>query len=173
MRVCTMISRNRSIRPITGRSFATVPCALRISPTARRIRSSWEKRLRLSAIWGGCREPALPSATRGYRSIGAAGTVGGPAEAVRHIPSIRAVILRVSWAMATFPPTMPHCSTICSVPRGRSLYTYDYDQFGGSMAPPTASAFQRPTSALLSVGGFGSEHPGGAQFARADGGSAS
>ena len=49
-------------------------------------------------------------------------------------------------------------------------YPYNYDQFGGSGVSPTASAFQRPTSALLSVGGFGSEHPGGAQFARADGG---
>ena len=128
--------------------------------------------MRSSAIWGGCREPVPRSATRGCRSIGAAGIVGGPAEAVRHIPSIQAVILRVSWMMATFSPTMPDCSTICSVPRGRYIhdYPYNYDQFGGSRVPSTASAFQRPTSELLGVGGFGSEHPAERSFAGRRGG---
>jgi len=51
-------------------------------------------------------------------------------------------------------------------------HSYSYQAPGPLVldAEPEIEPFERPTSALLAVGGFNSEHPGGAQFARADGG---
>ena len=84
----------------------------------------------------------------------------------------------VSWAST--PPVAADDMTPVEPPlQGEDLLTalfgvegFDpstYGRFSSETPSATRLSFERPTNPLLAVGGFGSRHPGGSQFALGDG----
>ena len=150
---CTMISRNRSIRTIMG-LFRNSAVPSRIFLTARRIRSSWEKRQRCRRSGGGCPAHVLPlrntgvplnwSGRRSWRVSG--GRSPHPIDPGSYPPGVLD-----NGDVPADDATL--LDDLFGSP-GTLVNPYDYDQLGSSEAPSTASAFQRPTRRAAGRGGL-------------------